>query len=152
MQATATATAEWLSVRQLIFFHTVLQAHKTIISGRPADLHESISTQHPYRTRNATSGRIRFGEQFRGESSLIRAVYWNNEVPALIYRTISGSGSRRMYQLTGARWALPCLLVSLRCLLPSSILPALYWWKKSLLCKLVLSRKYTYLPSSNPRA
>ena len=34
----------WLSVRQLIFFHTVLQAHKIIISGKPASLHESIST------------------------------------------------------------------------------------------------------------
>ena len=87
----------WLSIRQLIFFHTVLQAHKTIISGKPASLHESISTQHPYRTRNATSGRIRYGEMFRGESSLVeasfkhRAVHWYNEVPAAIYRGSLGT-------------------------------------------------------------
>ena len=37
----------WLSVRQLIFFHTVLQAHKTITSGKPAPLQNSISKQHP---------------------------------------------------------------------------------------------------------
>ena len=51
----------WLSVRQLIFFHTVLQAHKTISTGVPRSLHSSISTDHPYRTRSATNGHIRFG-------------------------------------------------------------------------------------------
>ena len=82
----------WLSIRQLIFFHTVLQAHKTITSGKPAILHDSISTEHPYRTRNATSGRIRYGESFRGDSSLVeasfkhRAVHWYNKVPTSIYR------------------------------------------------------------------
>ena len=82
----------WLSVRQLIFFHTVLQAHKIITSGKPAGILESISTQHPYRTRNATNGRIRYGEHFSGESSLTeasfkhRAVHWYNEVPASVCR------------------------------------------------------------------
>ena len=33
----------WLSIRQLIYFHTVLQAHKTITSGKPSVLHHSIS-------------------------------------------------------------------------------------------------------------
>ena len=81
----------WLSIRQLIYFHTVLQAHKVIISGKPAGLLESISTNHPYRTRNATMGRIRFGENFCGESSLVttsfkhRAVHFYNEVPASVY-------------------------------------------------------------------
>ena len=82
----------WLSIRQLIYFHTVLQAHKVIISGKPASIRESISTSHPYRTRNATIGRIRFGEHFRGESSLVeasfkhRAVHLYNDVPASVYR------------------------------------------------------------------
>lgn len=77
----------WLSIRQLIYFHTVLQAHKSILSGKPASISESISTQHPYRTRNAASGLIRFGESFRGDSSLVsasfkhRAVHWYNDVP-----------------------------------------------------------------------
>ena len=80
----------WLSIRQLIYFHTVFQAHKTIISGKPSVIHESISTQHPYGTRNASIGLIRFGETFRGDSSLIsasfkhRAVHWYNDVPASV--------------------------------------------------------------------
>ena len=36
----------WLSVRQLVQFHTILQAHKTITSRKPAALYASISTEH----------------------------------------------------------------------------------------------------------
>ena len=64
-----------LSLRQLIFLHNVLQAQETIIFGKPADLYESILTQHPYRIRNATGGRFRFGEQFCGESGLVAASF-----------------------------------------------------------------------------
>ena len=80
----------WLSIRQLIYYHTVIQAHKTIVSGKPAAIHESISTLHPYKTRSATGGLIRFGETFRGESSLVlasfkhRAVHFYNAVPVCI--------------------------------------------------------------------
>ena len=77
----------WLSVRQLIFFHTVLQAFKTIKSGLPRVLNESISIEHPCRTRSEARGLIRFGETFRGESGLAnlsfkyRAVQMYNMVP-----------------------------------------------------------------------
>ena len=80
----------WLSIRQLIYFHTVLQAHKTISSGKPSVLHQSISTHHPYNTRRAAAGLIRFGETFHGDSSLIdasfkhRAVHWYNTVPVSV--------------------------------------------------------------------
>ena len=80
----------WLSIRQLIFFHTALQAHKTIKSGVPRVMHESISTNHPYQTRGARNGLIRFGENFRGQSSLVdlsfkhRAVQVHNKVPASV--------------------------------------------------------------------
>ena len=78
----------WMSIRQLIYYHTVLQAHKTIVSTKPASINLSISTQHPYRTRNAANGQIRFGESFRREADLVtssfkhRAVHWHNAVPA----------------------------------------------------------------------
>ena len=81
----------WLSMRQLIFYHTVLQAHKVIRSGKPSGILQTISTNHPYRTRNASSGRIRYGETFRGDSSLseasfkYRAVHWFNQVPPAVY-------------------------------------------------------------------
>jgi hypothetical protein len=55
----------WLSVRQLIQFHTILQAHKTIKTGQPRPMFHSISTDHPRNTRSAASGQIRFGESFR---------------------------------------------------------------------------------------
>ena len=61
----------WLSIRQLIYYHTTLQAHKTITSGKPASISKSISTEHPYRTRSAAHGQIRYGESFRGETELV---------------------------------------------------------------------------------
>ena len=82
----------WLSIRQLVHFHTVLQAYKIISTGKPAITQLSISTQHPYLTRNAANERIRFGETFRSESSLLettfkyRAVKWYNQVPVSVYR------------------------------------------------------------------
>ena len=73
----------WLSVRQLIFFHTVLQAQKPISSGVPRPLHAAITTTHPYRTRSATRGMIRFEENVGGPSPSFnyRAMQWFNSVP-----------------------------------------------------------------------
>jgi hypothetical protein len=52
----------WMSVRQLVEFHTVLQAHKTINTGLPRPLHASLTSVYPYRTRSAANGLIRLGE------------------------------------------------------------------------------------------
>ena len=60
----------WLSVRQLVFYHRVVTAHKVIKSKAPLVLHRKMSTSHPYQTRQATEGAIRFGEQFEGKSSI----------------------------------------------------------------------------------
>ena len=79
------AQVGWLSIRQIVHFHTVLQAYNIIAAGKPAIIQETISTQYPYLTRNATNERIRFGETFRAESSLLgasfkyRAVKWYNQ-------------------------------------------------------------------------
>ena len=78
-----------MSVRQLIYYHTVLQVYKTIKSGKPALLYSAFSTEYPYRTRNATMGRIRFGENFQCRSRLsfkIRAALDYNRVPAEVLR------------------------------------------------------------------
>ena len=75
----------WLSVRQLIQFHTILQAHKTIRTGQPRPLFHSISTDHPRNTRSAASFQIRFGESFRARSTFkYRALQWYNSVPATV--------------------------------------------------------------------
>ena len=78
----------WLSIRQLVFYHTVFQAHKTICSGKSAILSQSLTTTgYPYRTRSAAMGQIRFGEAFCGNTSITdasfkyRAVRWYNTVP-----------------------------------------------------------------------
>ena len=75
----------WLSVRQLIQYHTVLQAHKTIQTRRPTPLFNSISTDHPRNTRSAASGNIRFGETFKSQSTFkYRAMEWYNIIPAKV--------------------------------------------------------------------
>ena len=57
-------------MRQLVFYHRVVTAHKIIKSKAPLYLHMKMSTNHPYQTRQATDGAIRFGENFEGRSSL----------------------------------------------------------------------------------
>ena len=76
------ARVGWLSVRQLIKFQTVLQAHKTIRTGQPRPLAYSISTEHPRHTRNAANGQIRFAESFKTQTTFeYRALQWYNSVP-----------------------------------------------------------------------
>ena len=77
----------WLSVNQLVIYNTVLQAHKTISTGKPTPLFKSISTEHPYPTRRASHGCIWFGDNFQVASRLskesfrYRAAQWFNAVP-----------------------------------------------------------------------
>ena len=72
-------------MRKLIYFHTVLQAHKTLITGFPRPLCASLPTDHPYQTRNATMGNIRFGDSFTATSTFkYRAMMWYNSVPGSV--------------------------------------------------------------------
>lgn len=71
----------WLSVRQLAFYHTVLQVHKTIITRKPKNLFKSISSNYPYRTRSAATGLIRENENFKQQSFKHRARQSYNRVP-----------------------------------------------------------------------
>ena len=59
-----------MSVNQLVFYQTVLQVHKTILSGKPDNIRKKFSTDHPYPTRQATGGGLRFGEEFDATSGL----------------------------------------------------------------------------------
>ena len=73
---------DWLSVRQLVYYHTVLQAHKTMITGQPRPLHASLPTDHPYMTRNAAAGNIRYGENMTSTKTFkYRAMAWYNPIP-----------------------------------------------------------------------
>ena len=71
----------WLSVKQLVFFHTFLQTHKTIQTGVPKPLYHALLSQYPYRIRNASNGLIR--QRFTVTTSFkYRAAQCYNQVPA----------------------------------------------------------------------
>ena len=73
----------WLSVKQLVFYHTVLQVFKTLQSGVPRALYLAMSDQYPRNTRNAARGQIRSSETFKSTSTFkYRAMQWYNSVPS----------------------------------------------------------------------
>ena len=49
----------WLSIKQLIFFHSALVVYRTSESGTPVYLAQYLSTDHPLNTRQNTQGTIR---------------------------------------------------------------------------------------------
>ena len=81
---------KWLSVRQLVVYQSILLAHKIATKGTPISLAAKMNTAHPYRTRQASTGSIRFGEQFpstqgRGQNSFCyRSTKDYNSIPAKI--------------------------------------------------------------------
>ena len=65
------AECKWLSVRQLVFYHSVLSTHKVVMSGKPLYLYQAMSTAHPLNTRQAAGGQIRMGENFDSKQELV---------------------------------------------------------------------------------
>ena len=80
----------WLSVNQLVFYQTTLHVHKIVTSGKPDNIRKKFNTDHPYPTRQATGGGLRFGEEFDATSGLshksfsYRGTQSYNRVPAYI--------------------------------------------------------------------
>ena len=73
---------KWLSVKQLVFYHTALQTHKILMSGSPAYFRLNMNTAHPYRTRQATGGSIWRGEEdLTGMSFRSRGAQAYNSLP-----------------------------------------------------------------------
>ena len=54
----------WLSVKQQVFYQTVVMTHKTKLTQSPHYLWEKTNTSYPYRTRQSTSGCIRMEDTF----------------------------------------------------------------------------------------
>ena len=79
---------KWLSVKQLVLYQSILLAHKIASQRTPVSLTEKMNTVHPYRTRQASTGSIRFGENFsssdgRAQNSFCyRATKDYNIIPA----------------------------------------------------------------------
>ena len=51
------ARCNWLSVRQLVFYQTVIMMHRTMKTGLPKHMKQKMSSNFPYQTRQATNGR-----------------------------------------------------------------------------------------------
>ena len=75
------AKVGWLSVRQLIFYHTVLQAHKTRSTGMPQYLFSDLYSEYSRMTRNASEGRIRQQGGASTATFKYRATKYYNSVP-----------------------------------------------------------------------
>ena len=56
----------WLSVRQLAHYHTVLTTHKLVLTETPKYLHEKVCTTNSYNTRT----KVKFGDNFTGISAI----------------------------------------------------------------------------------
>ena len=89
----------WLSVRQLILYHTVIQAHKTLITGVPKPLYQSLSGTYPRNTRNAAVGQIRQGNNFSSSSTFkYRAMQGYNSVPVSVRTGSTATVKRKLKQ------------------------------------------------------
>ena len=89
----------WLSVRQLILYHTVLQAHKTLETGVPKPLYQSLSGTYPRNTRNAAMGQIRQSNNFSSSSTFKhRAMQGYNSVPVSVRTGSTSTVKRKLKQ------------------------------------------------------
>ena len=71
----------WLSVRQLIFYHSVLQVYKTQLTGVPKPLCSSLSVDYLRMTRSAAAGMIRQQGSTARSTFKCRASKYFNRVP-----------------------------------------------------------------------
>ena len=55
----------WLSVHQLVYYHTILSVHKVVLSESPSYLYNKMCSAHGYETRN----NVKFGEMFASKTA-----------------------------------------------------------------------------------
>ena len=67
----------WLSVRQLVFYHSVILVHKTLQNKSPKYLYSKLATEFSYNTRLASSESVRMGPQFQAKLSLTEKSFMN---------------------------------------------------------------------------
>ena len=67
----------WLSVRQLVFYHSVILVHKTLQTKTPKYIYSKLATEFPYNTRLASSESVRMGPEFQAKLSLTEKSFMN---------------------------------------------------------------------------
>ena len=72
----------WLSIKQQMVASTVTMAHNIIMTGVPKNIHATLVSEYPYRTRQAAVGDIRVEAASSGEKTLsFQARRFYNQVP-----------------------------------------------------------------------
>ena len=67
----------WLSVRQLVFYHSVILIFKTLQTGYPKYIYNKLASEFPYNTRLAQSEAVRMGPDFRSRLELTEKSFIN---------------------------------------------------------------------------
>ena len=89
----------WLSVRQLVFYHSVLQVHKTLNTRVPLSLFQALSVDYPIRTRSAANGQIRQDDSFLSQATFkYRAMKSYNSVPDSVRTGFTVTVKRKLKQ------------------------------------------------------
>ena len=72
----------WMSIKQLVFYHTVLTMYRMLRSDKPVYLRKKLSRNFPYPTRQATGGHIRYQDESEVDRSFIsRGTKAYNSIP-----------------------------------------------------------------------
>ena len=96
----------WLSVRQLVFFHSVTLIYKSIMTSYPKYIHSKLTMEFPYNTRLSHSDSVRMGPAFRSrleltERSFInRATVCYNQLPPDLRKV----GKLETFKVTLKKW------------------------------------------------
>ena len=67
----------WLNVRQLVFYHSVILLHKTLLTSSPKYIFNKLSSEFPYNTRLAQSESVRMGPDFKSKLDLTEKSFMN---------------------------------------------------------------------------
>ena len=71
------AQCGWLSIRQLIYFHSAVSIYKTIQTTKPKYIFSKLSMDFPYNTRLAHSESVRMGSAFQCKLEITEKSYLN---------------------------------------------------------------------------
>ena len=78
----------WLTVKQLVKYHTILMVHKAVITNKPMYISSRLKTEYSYSTRMSSSGGVRMDETYRYRTDLpmksfrYRGAHDYNAIPA----------------------------------------------------------------------
>ena len=96
----------WMTVKQLVKYHTIIMVHKTIMTRKPLHMSSRLSTDHSYRTRQDSSGCVRLDQTFRSRNDLpmrsfrYRGAHDYNSIPAEL-RSIT---SMKSFKIKLKKW------------------------------------------------